>query len=143
MAAAQETIDIRTSADSFFEVIRDYEAYPEILSDMESARILKRTGQTVEAQFTLNLIKRVSYTLRLVEEAPRKLSWTLVDGPFKSNHGSWSLEEIESGLTRATYRVEVTVGGFVPKTIVNRLVSKSLPALLAAFKSEAEKRSMA
>ena len=140
MAAAHETIDVQTSADGFFNVIRDYEAYPDILPDMENATILKREGDVVEARFTINLVKRVSYTLRLVENAPNTLSWSLVEGPFKTNTGSWSLEEIAPGLTRATYQVEVSVGVFVPKSIVTKLVSKSLPALLAAFKSEAEKR---
>ena len=140
MARAQQYIDVRVSPAQFFEVISDYEAYPRILPEMERATIVRRAGDVVEGVFTIHLIKRVSYTLRLEEQRPRRLSWSLVEGPFKSNFGSWTLDEIQPGLTRAQYEVEVTVGLFVPQRIVTGLVERSLPALLQAFKAEAERR---
>ena len=92
-----------------------------------------------DVEFTLNVIKRVTYTLRLTEQPPDKgLTWELVEGMFKSNSGGWALEELPGGRTKASYEVEVSVGIFVPGAIVNRLVGKTLPATLRAFKERAE-----
>ena len=138
MAGAQKSIEVAVSPEQFFEVVTDYESYPEFLPDMEGAEVLQRREETAEARFTLNLIKRISYTLTLVENRPHEVTWSLKDGPFKKNDGSWTIEPVGDGRTRATYRVEVTVGVFLPGSIVNRLVGKTLPATLEAFKGRAE-----
>ncbi len=138
MPGAQQSIRINVTPEVFFGVITDYEAYPDILPEMESAEILSRENGVTTARFTLNLIKRVTYTLRLVEVPHEGLSWSLVEGPFKVNSGHWRLESLDGGCTMAHYAVEVKVGVFVPASITNRMVGKTLPALLAAFKGWAE-----
>ena len=42
--------------------------------------------------------------------------------------------------TRATYRLEVELEGFVPRSVTQILVERTLPATLEAFKKEAERR---
>ena len=138
MPGAQKSIRVAVDPETFFQVITDYEAYPDILPDMEFAEIISREDGVTTARFTINLIKRVSYTLRLVERPYEGLSWSLVEGPFKLNSGSWKLEALDDGRTLAHYTVEVKVGVFVPSSITNRLVGKPLPALLEAFKRRAE-----
>jgi coenzyme Q-binding protein COQ10 len=138
MAATEQSVRVNVPPEAFYKVIADYESYPDILPEMEFAQILERTNNTVTARFTINLIKRVSYTLKLVEDDPQGLSWSLVEGPFKKNSGGWRLERTDDGGTLAHYSVEVNVGLFVPKSVSNRLVGKTLPALLAHFKKRAE-----
>ena len=138
MAGATQTIVVDVPREEFFEVVRDYERYPEFLDDMEASEVLSRDGDVAEVEFTLNVIKRISYTLRLVESGSERIEWSLVRGMFKRNDGGWTLEELPGGRTRATYSIEITLGVFLPGTIVNRLVGKTLPATLQAFKQRAE-----
>ena len=138
MAGAQQSIDVAVSAEQFFAVVTDYASYPLFLSDMESAELIKREDGCAEARFTLNLIKRISYTLKLIEVAPYEVRWSLAAGPFKRNDGFWSIEDRPGGGIRATYSIEVAVGVFLPGSIVNRLVGKTLPATLESFRARAE-----
>ncbi len=138
MAAAEQSIVIDVARDAFMAVIADYERYPEFLRDMKETRIVQRDSNVVDVAFTLHLVRRIDYTLRLVEDPPNGLSWTQVDGAFKRNDGGWTLESLDDGRTRATYRIEVAVGVFVPGSIVNRLVGQTLPDTLRAFKDRAE-----
>ena len=80
----------------------------------------------------------MTYTLLLVENAPNSVTWSLKEGPFKVSNGSWTLERLSDGSTRAQYEVEVKVAAFVPKSVSSRIVGKTVPALLAAFKGRAE-----
>ena len=137
MAGAEQSIDVAVTPEQFFAVVTDYESYPQFLQDIEAAELLRRGEGSAEARFTLNLIKRISYTLSLLESSPSEVTWSLKDGPFKRNDGSWRIEAVSGG-TRATYRIEVAVGVFLPGAIVNRLVGKTLPATLQAFKRRAE-----
>jgi len=138
VSAAVQTIEIDAPVETVYAVIVDYGRYPEFLPEIENAEVVQRDGDTVDVQFSLNLIKRLTYTLRLVGEPDRGVSWTLVEGMFQTNDGGWNLEALDGGRTRATYRIEVAVGVFVPGSITKRLVGSTLPTTLAAFKARAE-----
>ena len=138
MAVAKEEIRINVEPEVFFAVVSDYERYPEFLKDMENAEVLSRHDGLVEARFTANFIKRVTYTLRLQERPPTSVEWSLIEGPFKVSDGGWRLERLEDGSTLAKYHIEVQVNAFVPKSVSTRVVATTVPALLAAFKARAE-----
>ncbi len=141
MNSASRDIVVEVPPKDFFDVISDYERYPEILPEMSAARITHRDDTKIVAEFTMNIIKRVSYTLAMVETPPFRLEWTLVEGPFIKNSGFWQLKALENGRTHAHYSVDVSVGRFVPKGISNRVVGKTMPAILNHFKHFAENRS--
>jgi ribosome-associated toxin RatA of RatAB toxin-antitoxin module len=138
VSAAVKTIEIDAPIERVYAVIVDYERYPEFLPEIERAEVVRRDGDVVEVAFSLNLIKRLAYTLRLVGEPERGVSWTLVDGMFTTNAGSWTLEPLDGGRTLATYSIQVAVQIFVPGSITKRLVGSTLPTTLAAFKARAE-----
>ncbi|MGB0641381.1 MAG: type II toxin-antitoxin system RatA family toxin [Myxococcota bacterium] len=138
MAGTEQEVRIAVSPEDFFTVIADYASYPEFLSEMEEATVLSRGNGVADVRFTVNLIKRVTYTLTLVENPPLLMEWSLKEGPFKVSDGRWKLERLPNGHTLARYQVEVKVAAFVPKSISSRMVGKTVPALLASFKARAE-----
>ncbi len=140
MAGVEKTVQVAVRPEDFFSVVTAYEEYPEFLSEMERTTVLSRSGNTAEVQFSVNLIKRVTYTLILTETPPYSVRWTLKEGPFKVSNGSWTLKELPDGSTEALYAVEVKVAAFVPKSVSSRIVGQTVPALLASFKSRAEQR---
>ena len=138
MAGAEREIQVAVSPEDFFSVIADYERYPDFLPDMESVEVLSRAEERVEARFTATFLKRVSYTLEIVERAPNAMDWSLIEGPFKVSDGSWRLERLADGGTLARYSIEVQLHSFVPKSLSTPVVAKTVPALLEAFKARAE-----
>jgi hypothetical protein len=48
--------------------------------------------------------------VRFRYEGPTRLSWTQEKGQLKSVDGSWELEDLGDGRTRATYSLEVDPG---------------------------------
>ncbi len=137
MAGAEQSIVIEVPREFFLSVVTDYERYPDFLTDMKHVSVVSVDGHVVDVDFVLHLVKRIEYRLRLSATPPTGLSWTLVEGMFQRNEGGWVLESVELG-TRATYRIDVGVGVFVPGSIVNRLVGQTLPETLRAFKERAE-----
>jgi ribosome-associated toxin RatA of RatAB toxin-antitoxin module len=139
MPGASRTVEIDVSPDKLFDIIVDYERYPEFLSDVSSVQVVSRSEGQAVVEYGLNLIKKVSYSLRMREERPHRVSWTLEKSSImKANVGGWELEALPNGHTRATYTVDVTPRGFVPGPIVSALTGRTLPATLAAFKARAE-----
>jgi len=140
MGAQSKSIIINVPPDKFYQVISDYEAYPEFLSSVKNTEIVQDEGNVKDVFYEIDLIKTIKYTLRCQANPPYGLSWSLVDGDmFKLNNGSWKLEPAEGGkATKATYSTEVDFTMFVPKMITNKLTAVSLPTTLKEFKERAE-----
>ncbi len=122
-------------------VIVDFAAYPRFVPEMSEAIILRHDADGWVVKFAVRVVRRLDYTLRLVQPTPLSLRWSLVEGTFRANSGGWDLTPLDGGpRTRADYHIDLDVGMFVPGSVMKTLVQTSLPATLAAFKGEAERR---
>src|SRR5512135_1218798 len=102
---SQELV-IAVPPDALFDIIVDYDRYPEFVPSVKACRAHR--GGEVRVDYTVDLgIKTVRYTLRHEEQRPGRVAWSLVSGEWmKVSNGSWELAE-EAGQTRARYTVEV------------------------------------
>ncbi len=139
MPVATHSALINASIAEVMAVITDFESYPEVLPEVEKTEVLNQEAQVWEVRFHIKIIRRLTYTLRLTQEGDSRLSWILLEGAFKTNQGSWTLES-EGVQTRATYRIDLQIGHFVPGNIVRSLVGRTLPETVSRFKTETERR---
>jgi coenzyme Q-binding protein COQ10 len=141
MASATRSIVIDAPPERVFDVVSDYEKYPEFLSEVKSIRTSGRQGNQVDIHYEVDVMKRIRYTLRMTEDKPQGVKWTFVEGEvMKDNTGGWVLEALPDGKTKATYTVDVALGLLVPKALVTAMVESSLPKMLEAFKKRVEGR---
>ena len=139
MPGATRTIVINAPIEKVFDVITQYERYPEFLPEVKEIRTSNRQGGQVDVHYKVDVVKTIRYSIRVNEERPKRMAWSFIEGEMmKDNKGSWVLEPEGEGKTRATYTVEMALGALVPKAIVNALVDSSLPKMLDAFKRRAE-----
>ncbi len=138
----EKTIIAPVPIEAFWATITDYLAYPKILDDIKGATIVERTNNVVVVAFQLRvLLKGFDYTLRMVEEAPHELTWSLVSSStLKQNDGGWRLEVISPNETRVTYWNECAAKAFLPKSFVNGLARIALPSMLKRWTSYADAR---
>ncbi len=140
MASAKAVETIHVSIQDLYNIVVDYEKYPEFIPEMTSAKIKKSQNGIKIVDFAINLIKPVRYTLKLKEtNPPYEMEWQLIESDFfKKNDGGWKLEEIDKNDTQATYYIDCDFNIFVPSIIVNKIVSTQLPKMLNCFKKRAE-----
>jgi coenzyme Q-binding protein COQ10 len=139
MPAAEQKIIINASPEQCFSIIIDYEKYPEFLSEMRSVSIERREEDFALVAFELDLMMRVQYTLRLFEDRPNLVRWSLeYANIMKVNNGKWKLREVDKGVTEATYSLDLVLKGLVPKSVTTKLAVKTLPKTLEAFKARIE-----
>ncbi len=55
-------------------------------------------------------VKRVKARVRFRYDGPTRLEWTQEQGDMKSVEGSWQLEDLGDGRTRATYNLDADPG---------------------------------
>lgn len=138
----EKTITVPVPIEAFYATITDYFAYPRIIDDIKSAEIVERNGNVVVVAFQLKvLLKGFDYTLRMVEEGPTKLTWSLVSSStLKQNDGGWTLEALSPTETRVTYWNVLAAKSFLPKSFINALARIALPAMLKRWTTYAERR---
>jgi ribosome-associated toxin RatA of RatAB toxin-antitoxin module len=146
MAAVSKEILVDTPVERFFDLVVDYERYPEFVPSIRACRVLAGDAEK-RVEYELDLgVKRIRYVLKHVEERPTRVRWSLVSGDMmKVSNGSWQLTA-EGARTRAVYSVEIQIARppLLPQAIVDRVTDEltrvQLPRTLEAFKARAEKR---
>lgn len=120
--------------EKIFQVITTYSDYPEFVDGCSSVNVLEQNENGARVEFGLNLIKKFKYILKLNHTKPTEISWTFESGDiFKKNEGAWKLKDLGDGRTEVQYGLEVEIKGFAPKTLVNSLTEKNLPAMLKSY----------
>lgn len=141
MPGASTEIVMNVTPKTIYDIVLDFESYPEFLDDVKSVSV-KKSGKSLQATFEVSVIKSFKYTLKFTTVANKKISWELVEGDMlKKNNGSWIFEPEGKGKTHVTYNIEVDLGLFVPSMVTNKLVGKNLPTMMQKFKERAEELS--
>lgn len=146
MAKVTKQVVVETPLERFYDLVVDYERYPEFVPGIQRCRILA-SGAEKHVEYQLDLgIKRIKYVLRMDERRPTHVAWSLVSGDMmKLSNGSWELSAQDSR-THAIYTVEIQISRppLVPQAIIDRvsdeLTRVQLPKTLDAFKARAERK---
>jgi uncharacterized protein YndB with AHSA1/START domain len=136
-------IEIEAPIEAVYAVAADGEGAPRWQPEIQVAECLDRSAggdQLLVRMETETPVKRLVSTLRYSYEAPGRISWSQEDGDLRSVEGSWELEDLGDGRTRATYGLEVDPGrilgmalrGPVVGILRGRMVD-SMPGKLKAF----------
>lgn len=140
MARAERTEVFDVPADKFYKAIIDYKGYPEFVDGVESVNVSNESADGATVTMNLNLIKKISYTIKLSHKPNQEVNWSLVSGDMmKVNNGKWTLKDQGNGKTEVTYSLEVELKGFLPGLgmIEKTLVNTNLPLTMKAFAKRA------
>src|SRR5437899_2202974 len=123
MAQASRSVTINVPPEKLFDVIVDYEKYPEFLPEVKKAKVEGGQGSIKEVTYMVDMKATViTYTLKHTAQRPTKLSWTMVKGEMmKGNDGAWTLKPgAQPGTTDATYDIELKLSCLVRRSLGGR-----------------------
>lgn len=111
--AGSSSAEIDAPLEQVWEVVADVESAPDWQGGMKDLDPLEHDGDgrptLVETEADAK-VTTVKTQVRFSYEPPNRLSWTQEKGDFKSIDGSWELEDLGDGRTRATYSLEGDTG---------------------------------
>jgi carbon monoxide dehydrogenase subunit G len=126
-----------------WEVVEDVLAAPKWQGGLKDMQELERDadGHVALAESSSDAkVRTLKSTVRFAYIAPTRLDWRQEKGELKSVDGSWELEELGEGRTRATYRLDVELGRMLGMVIRGPLVDVLRGQLVAARADELKKR---
>ena len=143
MAQVMATTIIRAPLADVYRVAKDVEKFPEFMPDVQSIRVLDRSGGRVTVEWIGVMQGR---KIRWVEEetwddAAHRSAFRLVEGDFSKFEGSWSFEVVPEGTQISLgldYEMELPLAGALLSNLLKVLVRKNLESMLASLKGQLE-----
>jgi carbon monoxide dehydrogenase subunit G len=137
------TAEIEAPLDQVWAVVEDVESAPEWQGGLNGIEVLERDGDGLpvlcETQSDAK-VRTVKSIVRFRYDGPTRLSWTQEKGELKSVEGSWELEDLGDGRTRATYSIETELGRMLGMVIRGPLVDLLRHMLAGARAGELKQR---
>ncbi len=104
----EASAEIEAPIDEVWAVVEDVGSAPQWQEGLDSMEPVERDAQgriLVAMSTTDAKVRSVTTRVRFTYDPPHRLSWTQEKGDLKSLDGSWELEDLGGGRTRATYRL--------------------------------------
>ncbi len=135
--------EIEAPLSEVWAVVEDTESAPHWQSGMDKLDVVERDAEgrpeVVDTE-TDATVRAVKSRVRFAYEPERRLSWEQVKGDLKSVVGSWELEDLGGGRTRATYSLEADPGRMLGTLIRGPVEGKIRNLLVSARPGELKAR---
>jgi uncharacterized membrane protein len=135
--------EIEAPLSEVWAVVEDTESAPDWQGGMDKLDVVERDAEgrpeVVDTE-TDATVRAVTSRVRFTYEPERRLSWEQVKGDLKSAIGSWELEDLGGGRTRATYSLDADPGRVLGMLIRGPVEGKIRDLLVTARPGELKAR---
>jgi ribosome-associated toxin RatA of RatAB toxin-antitoxin module len=141
--SGSSTAEIDAPIDEVWALVEDVERAPDWQGGLKAMHVLERDDEDrpelceTESDAKVRTVKSI---VRFRYDGPTRLSWTQEKGELKSVEGSWELEDLGDGRTRATYSIETELGRMLGMVIRGPLVDLLRHMLAGARAGELKQR---
>lgn len=123
--SGSSTAEIDAPLEKVWALVQDVEQAPEWQGGLKAMHVIERDEEDrpslCESESDAK-VRTVKSTIRFRYDPPTALRWSQVKGELKSVEGSWELQDLGSGRTRATYAIEAELGRMLGLVIRGPLV---------------------
>lgn len=131
---------IAGTREAILAALLDFSTYAEWQGAVKRATVLE-DGSDPVVEFEIDAkVRSVRYVLRYHPEPPGRLWWEYVEGDVRSVAGEYELADLGDGTTRATYRLDIDPGRFVPGPIRKALTEVVMRGSVRDLKQRVEGR---
>jgi len=137
--AGSSSAEIDAPIEEVWKAVEDVEKVPDWQGGMKGLTTLETDGQgrpaLVETEADAK-VTTVKTKVRFSYDGPARLSWEQEKGDLKSLDGSWDLEDLGDGRTRATYSLEGDTGRMLGMLVRGPVEGKLIDYLVNARAGE-------
>lgn len=139
----EASIEIGKPIGELWEIVEDVASAPEWQDGLVAMNVIDTDseGRVVSAESVSDAkVRTVSAKLRFTYDEPHLVSWSQEKGDMKSLEGAWQLEDLGSGRTKATYRLDGDPGRMLGMLVRGPVEGRIREILVAGRPAELRKR---
>jgi carbon monoxide dehydrogenase subunit G len=137
------TAEIEAPVERVWTVVADVLTAPDWQGGLKDVQEIERDAEghvTLAESFSDAKVRTLRSIVRFSYDGPTRLDWRQEKGEMKSVDGSWELQDLGDGRTRATYRLDVELGRMLSVVIRGPLVDVLRGQLVSARAGELKRR---
>ncbi|MET0065902.1 MAG: type II toxin-antitoxin system RatA family toxin [Candidatus Thiodiazotropha sp.] len=134
MPVVEKSALVYHSAQQMYELVCDFESYPEFLPWCSSSRLISRSDEEICGELEVSRIgirQRFSTCNRLVTN--ERMDIQLRDGPFRKLEGGWRFTELKQDACKVELVLEFEFAGRLIDAAFGRVFSQIANTLVDAF----------
>jgi len=122
-----------------FDLVNDFERYPEFLSGCSNAELLERDEDHLKGRLTLSKAgMQQSFVTRNDLYAPERIELSLVDGPFKRLQGTWLFTPLGENACKVSLEMDFEFSNRLLGMAFGKLFSQVAGQMVDAFTRRAD-----
>ena len=139
MPSVHRSAFVRHTPEQMFELVNDFERYPEFLPGCRRARVVERGEEYLIGSMTLAKggVEQ-SVTTRNDLQRPGRIDLSLVDGPFKRLDGRWQFRDLGENACKVELEMEFEFSNRLLGMAFGRLFQQVAGQLIDAFTRRAD-----
>ncbi|MGJ8514694.1 type II toxin-antitoxin system RatA family toxin [Carnimonas bestiolae] len=139
MPSVNKSALVRHSSQQMFDLVNDFESYPEFLPGCRGSRLIEQTDEYIIGEMTLSKggIKQAMVT-RNELHGPERIDISLVKGPFKSLVGHWHFEPLSDNSCQVKLEMEFDFSNRLLGMAFGQLFGQVAGQLVDAFTRRAD-----
>ena len=134
MTTVQKSALVKFPAHLMFDLVEDVDAYPHFLPWCAASRILRRSGNVVDAE--LDIARggfNKSFATRNTLLAPNQIHMTLLGGPFEHLEGVWNFIALREDASKISLDLEFEMSGKLVNLAFGPVFNQICNTLVGAF----------
>lgn len=127
------------SIQQMYDVIADVRSYPAFLNWCNGMEIVSEADQEVVAKLLISYGKlKFSFTTRNVMLSNQSVSMSLIEGPFSTLAGQWTLQGLNESACKVSLDMDFNFDNVITQKLFGRVFQSVIAAQLDAFEQRAE-----
>lgn len=125
---------VRFPAHLMYALVEDVESYPKFLPWCAKSRVLRRSGDVVDAE--LEIAKagfHKSFATRNTLLAPREIRMSLLEGPFAHLEGVWTFSALRQDASKISLDLAFEMHGALANLAFGALFNQICNTMVGAF----------
>jgi uncharacterized membrane protein len=139
--SVRETITIAADLATVYDVVGDFETYPEWLEEFKAVEVLatRDDGWADRVRYTMSTMGLTIHMTLAYTYSDTRVDWELVEGDMMTrNDGAYDMVDNGDGTTQLTYELAVESSVPLPSMVRKRIARKTVTDSLKAIKARAE-----
>lgn len=139
MTVVQKSALVKFSAQQMFDLVNDIEAYPKFLPWCGGSRIIRREDDFVEAELVIAKAGfNKAFSTRNKIEKGRRMTVSLLDGPFTSMEGAWEFIALREDASKISLDLEFELSGKLASLAFGAVFNQICNTMVSSFTTRAK-----
>jgi len=139
MAVVHKSVLLGYSAEQMFALVDNIEDYPKFLPWCGGTEVRQRDGEKVIATLQINYhgVKQ-TFSTENVHVRPTSITMTLLEGPFKHLHGTWTFKALREDACKIDFELHYEFSSRVLEQVIGPVFSMIANSFVDSFCKRAE-----